>query len=84
MMALVIKKAENIVGKGENAGSPFPTVFCKGYFLGLLKLGIVLSRAKSATKELELIGFKRNVGKEKLLVTSIFSFSHHVFERLHP
>ena len=45
MMALVIKKAENIVGKGENAGSPFPTVFCKGYFLRLLKLGIVLSRA---------------------------------------
>ena len=37
MIISVFDRVENIVGKGENAGyqhffSPFPTMFCKGFF----------------------------------------------------
>ena len=41
MMIFVIDLVENTVGKGENAFSPFPTMFSKRFFYcGLLKVKI--------------------------------------------
>ena len=37
----VSARVKNIVGKGENAGTPFPTMFSKPSFSGSLKVGIV-------------------------------------------
>ena len=43
-LKFVIGKVENIVGKGENYGYQpfllFPTMFSKGYFLRVFKVGI--------------------------------------------
>ena len=36
-LKFVLGRVENIVGKGENAGSPFPTMFSKGFFLRVVK-----------------------------------------------
>ena len=40
MVVSEFDREENIVGKGENAGlpafSPFPTMFSKGFFLGII------------------------------------------------
>ena len=32
-------RVENTVGKGENVFSPFPTMFSKGFFVGVVKSG---------------------------------------------
>ena len=37
MMISVFDRIENIVGKGENAGSPFPTMFSKALCSGVIK-----------------------------------------------
>ena len=40
-LKFVLGRLENIVGKGENAGSPIPTMFTKGSCIGLLNVRIV-------------------------------------------
>ena len=41
-MEFVFQKVENIVEKGENVFSPFPTVFSKGFFFSLILTLIVV------------------------------------------
>ena len=52
MMISLFYGAENIVGKGENSGSPtfspFPTMFSKGFFIWIDKVEIVWKRVKTS------------------------------------
>ena len=40
-MKILLGNVENTVGKGENAGSSFLTMFWKASFSGSMKVGIV-------------------------------------------
>ena len=60
--------AENIVGKGQNAGNKyfllFPTIFSKVFFLGSLKIGICGKELKARSKEVVLLSkAKPDIGK---------------------
>ena len=67
---------ENIVEKGENAGyqhfSPFPTIFSKGVFSGLLKVVIVcqmlMLRGRRPSKD--VVGNGDNAAKQHYLHAS--------------
>ena len=86
-MEMVFHRVENIVGKGKNAGSQhfilFPKWFLKTFFSGALNVIIVwqkvltLSQTSPGVCRTSLL--KTLWEKEKLFVTSNFSFSHSVF-----
>ena len=47
MIISVFDRVENIVEKGENAFSPFPTKFSKGFFLRVVKSDCVVKSQTS-------------------------------------
>ena len=78
------------MGKGEKcwlpAFSPFPAMFSKGFFfsvfknLGLFDKELALYHIIPTFNDPEIESFWKQCGKRrKMLVTSIFSFSHYVF-----
>ena len=92
MAKSVLDKIEKIVGKEENAGYQhfllFPQCFQKAFYLGYLgplKVGIWQQRVNPFpnkpwfSRVCYTSLYKTPWEKEKLLVTSNFSFSHNVF-----
>ena len=89
MLKFGLGRVENIVEKGENDGFQhfllFPQCFQKASFSGSLKVGIVWERVNCLPHnpdfQLPVVKhlFKALWEKKKVLLTSIFSFSHYVF-----
>ena len=78
---------ENIVGKGENAGFQHfllsQNVFNRLLFK-VVKSGMFSQLDSLSLKKLDFPFMEKKIlwEKEKMLVNSIFSFSHNVFNRL--
>ena len=65
---------ENILGKGGNAGYLFPQSFQKAFLQGRLNKNSLIKSRSDRTEALW--------ENEKMLITSIFSFSHRFLERI--
>ena len=77
-MISVLAWAENVVGKGENYGNQHFHgfhIFKKPFSSGSLTLYHTIPTLDNLRKE----PFLKLWEKEKMLVTSIFSFSHNVY-----
>ena len=75
MLIPVFNRVENIVGKEENAGYFFPTVFSKGFLLSVLESGIFGKRFNPLPNDKILIWFKLKQIADHILRCLSFSQS---------